>query len=122
MREDGSWTCTAGGAGAPALGEPGTDAAVLAEAVDVDLGLSPLTNSTPILRAGMHRAPGSLELVAAWVSVPELTVRPSRQRYDHVSPGVVRYTDLGLFAGFAEDVTVDEDGLVVLYPGLAVLA
>lgn len=64
MREDGSWTCTAGGAGAPSLGEPGADAAGLAEAADVDLGL---------------------------------------------------------FAGFAEDLTVDEDGLVVRYPGLAVL-
>lgn len=122
VREGGSWTCTAGGAGAPALGEPGADAAGLTEAAEVDLGLSPLTNSTAILRAGLHRAPGSLELVAAWVSVPELTVRASRQRYDHVSPGVVRYTDLGLFAGFTEVVECDDDGLVVRYPGLAVLA
>ena len=53
---------------------------------------------------------------------PELTVRPSRQRYDHVAPGTVRYTDLGVFAGFTEEVTFDEDGLVTRYPGLAVAA
>ena len=73
-------------------------------------------------RSGQRIRPRSTELVAAWVSVPELTVRPSRQRYDHVAPGTVRYTDLGVFAGFTEEVTFDEDGLVTRYPGLAVAA
>ncbi len=121
-REGTSWTCAAEATGAHDLGAPGCDPADLAEATECDLGLSPLTNSTPILRGGLHRGPGSVEIVAAWVSVPELTVRPSRQRYDHVAPGVVRYTDLGLFPGFTEDVAVDGDGLVTRYPGLAVAA
>lgn len=121
-REDGGWGCAAAGSGAPELGEPGGDPADLAAAGEIDLGLSPLTNSTPVLRAGLHRRPGSLELVAAWISVPELTVRASRQRYDHVAPGRVRYTDLGLFAGFTEEISFGDDGLVTHYPGLATLA
>ncbi len=119
---DGVWTVAAEGTGAPELGRPGGDPAELAEATEVDLGLSPLTNSTPVLRAGLHREPGTLELTAAWIAVPELTVRASRQRYDHIAPGRVRYTDLGLFEGFTEVVEFDEDGLVTRYPGLAVAA
>ncbi len=121
-RGSGGWTCTAEAAGARELGTPGGDPADLGEATDCDLGLSPLTNTTPVLRAGLHRAPGRVEIVVAWISVPELTVRPSRQRYDHVAPGTVRYTDLGLFAGFTEEVSFDDDGLVTRYPGLAAAA
>lgn len=121
-REDGAWRCAADGSDPPELGEPGGDPADLAAAEEIDLGLSPLTNSTPVLRAGLHRHPGRVELVAAWISVPELIVRPSRQRYDHVAPGRVRYTDLGLFAGFTREITVDDEGLVTHYPGLALLA
>ncbi len=121
-RDGGGWACSVEATGAPGLGTPGCDPGELEEAAEVDLGLSPLTNTTPVLREGLHRGPGSLELVAAWVSVPELTVRPSRQRYVHASPGRVRYTDLGLFSGFTAEIALDDDGLVALYPGLATLA
>ena len=50
----------------------------------------------------------------AWVSLPDLVVHESRQRYSHVAPGVVRYED----DSFAADLELDGDGLVVRYPGL----
>ncbi|GAA3847547.1 hypothetical protein GCM10022403_094070 [Streptomyces coacervatus] len=53
-------------------------------ALDCDLGLCPLTNSMPVLRHGLHLAPGEREFLMAWVSVPGLVVRPSRQTYTHL--------------------------------------
>jgi hypothetical protein len=97
----------------------GADAPALAGALDCDLGLSPLTNLMPVRRHGLHERAGAAEIVAAWVAVPDLSVHASRQRYDHVRPGVVRFTDLGLHEGFTADLELDGDGLVLLYPDLA---
>ncbi|MGK4581108.1 putative glycolipid-binding domain-containing protein [Kitasatospora sp. HPMI-4] len=84
-------------------------------ALDCDLGLSPLTNAMPVLRHRLHQVPGEQEFLMAWVSVPDLTVRPSRQTYTHLAPARVRYS-----AGdFRSDLTFDRDGVVLEYPGLA---
>jgi hypothetical protein len=82
---------------------------------DCDLALSPLTNAMPILRHGLHEQPGAVDFTMAWVDVPSLTVHESRQRYEHVAPGVVRYVD----DSFTAELELDRDGLVVRYPGLA---
>jgi uncharacterized protein len=86
---------------------------------DCDLGLSPLTNLMPVRRHSLHEREGAAEIVAAWVSVPDLEVHASPQRYEHVRPGVVRYVDLGTHAGFTAELELDADGLVLHYPGLA---
>src|SRR3954447_19912242 len=103
---DGVWSGTGG-------------AAALAGALDCDLGFSPLTNTLPIRRSGVHRHAGAEDFVMAWISVPDLAVSASAQRYEHVRPGVVRYVDRGTFDGFTAEPEVDEDGLVLRYPGLA---
>jgi hypothetical protein len=103
---DGVWSGTGG-------------AAALAGALDCDLGFSPLTNTLPIRRSGLHRHAGAEDFVMAWISVPDLAVSASAQRYEHVRPGVVRYVDRGTFDGFTAALEVDEDGLVLRYPGLA---
>jgi hypothetical protein len=123
----GAWTIatrTAGDAGRP---PPGGDAAALTGAIDCDLGLSPLTNSLPVLRLGLLRDRGPHELLMAWVSVPDLRVRPYAQRYVPAAGGppgggppgrpVVRYEDAT--GDFAANLTFDADGFVVEYPGLA---
>lgn len=81
-----------------------------------DVGFSPLFNSLPVLRYDLHRGGEPRDFVMAWISVPELEVRRSAQRYDPLSGGgTVRYQ-----AGdFVADVEFDEDGFVVSYPGLA---
>jgi hypothetical protein len=87
--------------------------------LDCDLGFSPLTNAMPVLRHGLHRAPGSCDFTMAWVAVPGLTVHESAQRYEHVRPGVVRYVDLGPHEGFTAEIEFDDNGLATTYPGLA---
>ncbi|CAL9379941.1 putative glycolipid-binding domain-containing protein [Streptomyces pilosus] len=84
-------------------------------ALDCDLGLCPLTNTMPVLRHGLLRAPGERDFLMAWVSVPDLVVRPSRQTYTHLAPGRVRYAS----GDFSSDLEFDEDGLVARYPRLA---
>jgi hypothetical protein len=97
----------------------GDEAPQLAGALDCDLGLSPLTNLMPVRRHALHEREGTAEIVVAWVAVPDLSVRASRQRYEHVRPGVVRFVDLGLHQGFTADLELDADGLVLHYPELA---
>jgi uncharacterized protein len=97
----------------------GDDAPQLDGALDCDLGLSPLTNLMPVRRHALHERAGAAEILAAWVAVPELTVHASRQRYEHVRRGVVRYTDLGAHDGFTAELELDADGLVRVYPELA---
>ena len=90
----------------------------LAGALDCDLAFSLLTNTMPILRYQLHQRPGAADLVMAWVSLPDLAVHRSEQRYEHLrrtaDGAVVRFT-----AGpFTADLEVDADGLVVRYPQL----
>lgn len=87
--------------------------------VDVDINRSPLTNTLPVRRLGMG-AGESRDLDVVYVSVPELTIRPVRQRYT-LLPGratsagpVYRYES----GSFSADLPVDDDGFVIDYPGL----
>jgi hypothetical protein len=93
----------------------------MAGALDCDLGLSPLTNSMPVLRHRLHEGGGPVDLLMAWVAVPELTVSPSPQRYTFVRRGhqarIVRYESLD--SDFVAEITFDEQGLVLDYPGIA---
>ena len=82
-------------------------------ALDCDLAFSPLTNFMPAAR--LEGTPA--DHLMAWVSVPELEVLRSEQRYEPVAPGRVRY--VGLDHDFTAVLELDEDGLVVRYPGLA---
>ena len=120
---EGRWHCEAAEEGSPPLTPPGGAVSFIDDALDCDLGLSPLTNLMPIRRHQLQRRPGSVDLVAAWVSVPDLGLHASRQRYEHVrlegDRAIVRYTDLGTHDGLVADLVVDRDGLVVDYPDLA---
>lgn len=119
--DDGAWRCAAsaeGEVGAEvALPEPGGDLSALGpDALDCDLGLSPLTNLMPIRRHTLHERPGRHNLVVAWISVPDLAVTVAPQTYEHLRPGVVRFSQPD---GFTADVETDADGLVLLYPGIS---
>lgn len=91
----------------------------LAEALDCDLGLCPLTNTMPVLRHELLRTPGDRHFLMAFIEVPRLRVVPSRQRYIHVRAGdpsraVIKYRS----ESFESDLVFDEDGFVVEYPQL----
>lgn len=82
--------------------------------VDVDLSITPATNTLPIRRLALREGSSS-EVPVAWIRFPDLTVAPLRQRYTRLSRDRVRYENLD--SGFSVVFEVDKDGLVVSYPG-----
>lgn len=117
----GDWTWEAGSEGDADLPWMGESRRGAEGALDSDLGLSPLTNSMPILRHRLHEGGGPIDFLMAWVSVPDLAVHPSRQRYTFLrqesATRIVRYESRG--GSFVADLRVDDDGLVIDYPALA---
>ena len=117
---DGTWRAETTVDGMTALPDPGGDVTLVEGALDCDVAHSPVTNSMPVLRHRMLEHPGSHDFLMAWVSLPDLSFRPSRQRYvssaDVVESRTVRYVSLE--GTFTADLTFDEDGLVVDYPEL----
>jgi hypothetical protein len=99
------------GVGAPAWREPALDG--LADALDCDLGSSPLFNSLPVLRHDMQEGGEAVDFVMAWISVPDLEVRRSEQRYTPHGGGRVNYAS----GDFSADIHFDDHGLVRLYEG-----
>ncbi len=119
--EAGAWSLAVDEEGHIDLPPPGGDPATFAGALDCDLALSPVTNLMPVLRNGLLSGGGPVELTAAWVSVPDLGIQADGQRYAFVRADqdqrVIRYeaTD----GTFAADLTLDPDGIVIDYPGIA---
>jgi uncharacterized protein len=85
------------------------------DVLDLDVLASPLFNSLPVLRDGLHEGGDAREYTMAFVRVPELSVERSLQRYVPLDRGVVRYRS----GTFTADIEFDADGFVVRYPGLA---
>jgi hypothetical protein len=98
--------------------QDGTGAALqhLEGAIDVDLPLTPFTNTLPIRRLGL-RAGESADLRVVYVSLPEFTVTTDPQRYTCLEPGR-RYRYESLDSDFVREIETDAQGLVVNYPGL----
>jgi hypothetical protein len=120
----GAWSCITEAEGQLDRPPPGGDLHPVAGALDCDLGLSPLTNSMPVLRHRLHEGGGPVDFLMVWVAVPELAVSPSRQRYAFVRregrTRVVRFE--GLDGDFVADIAFDDQGVVLDYPGIARLA
>lgn len=98
----------------------GDDLLDLAGAIDIDLSISPFTNTLPIRRLGLR--PGqSAEIRAVYIRAPELSVTTDPQRYTCLQAGpeaAKRYRYESLDSDFAREIDIDDDGLVVTYPGL----
>ena len=91
----------------------------LAGCVDIDLNLTPFTNTLPIRRFRLE--PGAAEEISvAYVVAPDLSVQPVRQRYTRLENRGTggRYHYEGLGTGFETEVQVDADGIVIDYPGI----
>ena len=87
----------------------------LAGALDVDIAATPFTNTLPIWRLGLGIGE-SADIVTAYIDVPALTVQSDPQRYTRLDERSYRYESRD--SGFARDITVDDAGFVVDYPGL----
>ena len=83
--------------------------------LEVDLELTPITNTLPINR--LKLAIGQREEIAvAWIRFPSLEIIHARQSYERLSDRTYRYRSLG--SGFTADIDVDEIGLTIRYEGI----
>jgi hypothetical protein len=82
---------------------------------DPDISMTPFTNTLAIRRLGL-KIGESAEINVAYILVPELSLRAAPQRYTRLADRLWRFE--GLDIDFAADITVDENGFVVEYPGL----
>ena len=84
--------------------------------VDVDIWPTPFTNSFPIRREPM--AVGERrQFRVAWVFAPDMTVHPQPQAYTRLGDRLYLFENLD-GSGFQANLPVDEDGVVLEYPGL----
>ena len=93
----------------------GDELTAVAGCVDIDISLSPSTNTLPIRRLSLARGERR-DVTAAWVRFPGLTVEPLTQCYERTGERLYRYSSGG--GAFTADIEVDEMGLVVRYPPL----
>jgi uncharacterized protein len=110
---DGTWRLSADQAGHADMPPPGGDPADLAGAVDCDLAYSALFNSLPVLRERLLEHRDAMDFKMAWVSVPDLAVRPSAQRYVPLSNDRVQF--ISPDDDFRATIHFDADRLVTLY-------
>jgi hypothetical protein len=84
--------------------------------IDIDIWPTPFTNSFPIRReplaVGERR-----QFRMAWIFAPDLTVQPQPQAYTRLSERLYLFESLD-GSGFRAELPVDEDGIVLDYPGL----
>ncbi|MPY65129.1 putative glycolipid-binding domain-containing protein [Deinococcus sp. SDU3-2] len=80
---------------------------------DVDLRVTPFTNTLPLRRLNLRFGEGQ-EVHVVWVDVPSLDVQAARQRYTRTDERTYRYENMD--SGYSNEVTVDGKGLVTLYP------
>ncbi len=120
----GVWSASSQSAGKLEMSEPGGDPAELGDALDLDLGLSPVFNTMPVLRHDLHNGGRAEDFLMIWISVPDLSIHASPQRYTFLErrsgeQRLVRFEAVGKGEDFVADVQFDSDGLVVDYPGIA---
>lgn len=86
---------------------------------DVDIRITPFTNTLPIkrLKLALHE---SKVISVLYIRVPDLSVSRVDQRYTFLSHEkdheVYKYESLD--SGFSSDLNVDKDGFVIDYPGI----
>ncbi|MGZ6780369.1 MAG: putative glycolipid-binding domain-containing protein [Mycobacterium sp.] len=83
-------------------------------ALDVDVIFSPFFNTLPIRRTGLYQRSDSLSVPVVYVSLPDLTVRPVTIDYSSAPDGIKLHSPVA-----ETTVTVDSDGFILDYPGLA---
>lgn len=100
-----------------ASGDPDLDM-LLRGCIDIDILVSPFTNTLPIRRLQLDVG-ASAEIDVVYVTVPSLQFSPRRQRYSRIDEDRYRFESLrNGVSVFTADITTDADGIVIDYPGL----
>lgn len=84
--------------------------------LDIDIWPTPFTNCFPIRREPMAIGERR-QFRMAWVFAPDLTVHPQSQAYTRLADKRYLFESLD-GSGFKAELPVDEDGIVMDYPGL----
>ncbi|MDJ1431190.1 putative glycolipid-binding domain-containing protein [Halostagnicola sp. A-GB9-2] len=118
-RKSESITLRADGGGKWADGQ-GEEVSALNGCIDVDISVTPFSNTLPIRRLKLDQNE-SAEVQIAYITVPELRIEAVSQRYTCLDPidengGLYRYESIS--SGFTAELPVDSDGLIIDYPGL----
>jgi len=93
--------------------ENGRENKTVIDALDIDLGWSPSTNTLPIRRLKLEIGQTSGEFMAAWVRFPDLTLQPLPQEYVRLADRQYRYSSRS--GAFVANLLVDDDDLVIDY-------
>lgn len=83
-------------------------------ALDVDVVFSPFFNALPIRRTGIYQRAESISLPVVYVRLPELSVETETIGYNNGDNGFELRSPVA-----QTTVTVDGDGFILDYPGLA---
>ena len=83
-------------------------------ALDVDVIFSPFFNALPIRRTGLYQRSDSITCPVVYVRLPELSVDPAVISYSSAADGIKLHSPAA-----ETTITVDDDGFILDYPGLA---
>lgn len=90
--------------------------AQLQGAIDIDISITPFTNTLPIRRLSLQVGQ-SEEILVVYIQLPSLAITTDRQRYTCFEAGR-RHRYQSVDSDFTRDIEVDDHGLVAIYPGL----
>jgi hypothetical protein len=91
-----------------------TNRAAYGGALDVDVIFSPFFNALPIRRTGLYERSESVVLPVVYVRLPELSVDEATISYSSAPDGIKLHSPVA-----ETKVTVDSEGFILDYPGLA---
>ena len=83
-------------------------------ALDVDVVFSPFFNALPIRRTGIYKGTETVTVPVVYVMLPEFAVNPATITYSAGSDGIKVHSPVA-----DTTITVDNDGFILDYPGLA---
>jgi uncharacterized protein len=87
-------------------------------ALDVDVVFSPFFNVLPIRRHGLHERSGSITVPTIYVTLPDVSVSAALVSYSSAAAGTAG--GIKVHSPVADTtLTMDADGFIVDYPGLA---
>lgn len=82
----------------------------LAGCTDIDLEMSPVTNTIPIRRVAL-KVGEKEDISAAWIRFPSLEIMPLKQSYERASDNSYIYRS----SNFSSEIEVDSTGMVKCY-------
>lgn len=87
----------------------------LDNAIDIDISLTPFTNTLPIRRLKLAEGKRE-EITAVYFDLPDDVFKAVKQHYTNMGNGLYKYENID--KGFTSMIQTNEEGFVVDYPGI----